>query len=284
MRTARRRAAARMRVPIYQVDAFATGPFTGNPAAVCPLEGWLADATLQAIAEENNLSETAFLVPRGAAYELRWFTPRTEVDLCGHATLASAHVVLNRLQPGAGAVRFLSQSGELRVKAVGEDLLELDFPSRPPRPVAAPPGGWARALGDRPLEFLEWERDVVAVFESETRIRELRPEFGELERLGPFAFCCTAPGDEVDFVSRFFCPAFGILEDPVTGSAHCALTPYWAQRTGKARLRARQLSRRGGELHCEDRGERVAIAGRARLYLEGAIEVPAGAGVAADRP
>ncbi len=259
-----------MKLPIYQVDAFASRVFTGNPAAVCPLEKWLEDATLQAIALENNLSETAFLVREGEGYRIRWFTPAVEVDLCGHATLASAHVVFQTLEPARRAVTFASRSGPLSVTREGE-LLRLDFPSRPPAPCEAP-AGFVEALGRPPREVLR-ARDLLAVYETEAEVRSLAPDFAMLHRIGAFGHIVTAKGSNCDFVSRFFAPNSGVPEDPATGSSHCTLTPFWAKRLGKARLHARQVSSRGGELFCEDRGDRVWIAGRAVKYLEGTIEV-----------
>jgi PhzF family phenazine biosynthesis protein len=260
-----------MRIPIYTLDAFTGRVFHGNPAAVCPLAVWLPDETLQGIAAENNLSETAFLVEgKGGGYEIRWFTPKQEVDLCGHATLASAHVVLNFLKPGLPSVRFSSKSGPLKVSRAG-DGLALDFPTRSPK-ACPPPLGLLDALG-RPPERTYVSRDVMAVYETESDVRRLEPDFEKLAKVNAFAVVVTAPGDEVDFVSRFFAPRAGIAEDPVTGSSHCTLIPYWAKRLGKKRLRALQVSPRGGELFCELRGERVSIAGRTVLYLEGTIEI-----------
>lgn len=259
-----------MRIPIVQVDAFADRVFAGNPAAVCPLEAWLPDATLQSIAAENNLSETAFFVGRDGQYEIRWFTPVTEVDLCGHATLASAHVLFTTFEPSRRELRFSSRGGPLSVTRDG-DLLCLDFPSREPSPCAMPPG-IEEALGRRPLHM--WEsRDYMGVFGSEDEVRSLRPDMARVAALGHFAVIVTAPGNECDFVSRFFAPAEGIPEDPVCGSAHCTLVPFWAKRLGKTRLHARQASPRGGELYCEHRGDRVSIAGRAVRFLEGTIEI-----------
>ena len=258
-----------MRLPIYQIDAFTARVFSGNPAAIVPLESWLPDATMQAIAAENNLSETAFFVPQGDDYGLRWFTPSVEVDLCGHATLASAHLVFSKLAPSRDQIRFMTKSGPLIVTRDGERLV-LDFPARPPVSCSAP--GLAEALGRSPIAVLG-ARDYLAVFEREDDVRALAPNMGKIAALDRFAVIVTAPGDTCDFVSRFFAPAKGVPEDPVTGSAHCTLIPYWAKRLRKAKLLARQLSARGGELVCEDRGERVIIAGRAALYLEGAIHV-----------
>ena len=261
-----------MRIPLYQIDAFADGPFTGNPAAVCPLEEWLPDNVMQAIAAENNLSETAFFVPEGDGYRLRWFTPTSEVDLCGHATLASAFVVFRWLIPRRNAVTFQTvQAGPLTVSRDG-DLLALDFPARPPSPCAMP-DGIAAALGRQPAAVLA-ARDYLAVYETAEDIRALTPDFAAIARLDRFAVIVTAPGTGgIDFVSRFFAPARGVDEDPVTGSAHCTLIPYWAGRLGKTRLEARQLSRRGGALICALQGDRVTIAGRAVLYLEGRITI-----------
>ncbi len=263
-----------MRLPLYQVDAFSKRVFAGNPAAVCPLPEWLDDRTLASIAAENNLSETAFLLRRDAGdYDIRWFTPAVEVDLCGHATLASAWVVFERLEPGRASVRFHSKSGPLEVTRSGE-LLVLDFPARPPLRLGAAPA-LAEALGDTPAEV--WAaRDVLALFDDEQRVRALRPDMARLAALPWFGVIATAQGRESDFVSRFFAPAKGVPEDPVTGSSHCTLVPFWAARLGRQRLSARQLSARGGELACELRGERVSLAGHAALYLEGTIEVEPG--------
>ncbi|MGV3720293.1 MAG: PhzF family phenazine biosynthesis protein [Actinomycetota bacterium] len=259
-----------MRIPLYQIDAFADRVFGGNPAAVCPLASWLADALLQAIAAENNLSETAFFIPTEETPRLRWFTPLAEVDLCGHATLAAAFVLFERLQPGRETVTFQSRSGPLTVTR-SRDLLSLDFPALP-LTAPLPTDALARALQTRPIE-VRGGMDLLAVFGSQAEVRALKPDMERLKGLDCRGVIATAPGDEVDFVSRFFAPAVGIPEDPVTGSAHCALTPYWAGRLGKSTLRARQISRRGGELQCELIGERVRISGRAVLYLEGNIQL-----------
>ncbi|HXB55691.1 MAG TPA: PhzF family phenazine biosynthesis protein [Vicinamibacteria bacterium] len=259
-----------MKLALYHLDTFTSRVFAGNPAAVVPLEHWLDTHTLQAIAAENNLSETAFLVGGGGQYEIRWLTPATEVDLCGHATLASAHVVMTSLEPGSTAVSFQSKSGPLMVTR-DEDLLALDFPARPPQSLPAPEAV-VMALGRKPREV--WKaRDVMAVFDGEEEVRALRPNQDQLAELEYFGVIATAPGQEVDFVSRFFAPRQGVPEDPVTGSAHCTLVPYWARRLGKPRLHALQVSPRGGELLCEDRGDRVKIAGRVVPYLEGTIEI-----------
>jgi PhzF family phenazine biosynthesis protein len=261
-----------MRIPLYQIDAFADGPFTGNPAAVCPLNAWLPEDVMQAIAAENNLSETAFFVPEGEGYRLRWFTPTTEVDLCGHATLASGFVVFRWLRPERSRITFQTeQAGQLTVARDG-DLLALDFPSRPPA-ACAMSEPLAAALGQRPTTLLA-ARDFLAIYESAGDIAALAPDFAALAALDRFAVIVSAPGTGgTDFVSRFFAPARGVDEDPVTGSAHCTLIPYWAQRLGKNRLSARQLSRRGGTLSCALDGDRVTIAGRALPYLEGTITI-----------
>ncbi|MBI5608475.1 MAG: PhzF family phenazine biosynthesis protein [Deltaproteobacteria bacterium] len=258
-----------MSLPIFQVDAFADQVFHGNPAAVCPLPTWLPTATLQAIAAENNLSETAFVVATADGWAIRWFTPATEVDLCGHATLAAAHVLFAQ-DPTRHTLVFASQSGPLTVARDGERIV-LDFPSRPAVPCDAIEAV-AAALGLRPLT-LAVARDYLAVFASEDQVRQLQPDMARLAALPEFGLIATAPGRDCDFVSRYFAPREGVPEDPVTGSAHCTLVPYWARRLGKTVLHARQVSARGGELFCEDRGERVRIAGRAVLYLTGSIAI-----------
>lgn len=260
-----------MPIPLYHVDAFTSRLFAGNPAAVCPLEEWLEDGLLQAIAAENNLSETAFFVPRGERFHLRWFTPAVEVDLCGHATLATAFVILNHISPERDSVAFDTQSGELVVRRDG-DLLAMDFPARPPQPVR-PHERLVDALGTQPDQVLA-SRDYLVVYHDQEQVRTLQPDMDLVAGLDRFAVIVTAPGLDCDFVSRFFAPAQGVAEDPVTGSAHCTLVPYWSKRLRKTRLHARQVSARGGELFCEDLGERVKIAGHAVLYLKGEIELP----------
>jgi PhzF family phenazine biosynthesis protein len=260
-----------MNVPIYQVDAFSGKLFAGNPAAICPLDEWLPDATLQAIAAENNLAETAFYIRKNGTYHLRWFTPGVEVDLCGHATLASAHVIMDiRREVTDGRVAFASKSGELAVTRDG-DLYALDFPSRPPVE-ATYDKGLFEALGATPKLVLG-ARDYFCVFESEAQVRALKPNMEKLAAIDRFATIVTAPGSDCDFVSRFFAPAKGVPEDPVTGSAHCTLIPYWVERLHKTKLFARQVSPRGGEVWCEHRGDRVTIAGHAVTYLTGSINV-----------
>lgn len=259
-----------MKLPLWQVDAFASRRFTGNPAAVVPLHDWLPDETLQAIAAENNLAETAYLAPAGEDYAIRWFTPAAEVPLCGHATLASGWVVLNRLEPERERVTFHSRSGPLIVVRDGERL-GMDFPAVAVEPCAGN-AALVAALGAAPralYQGFQW----LAEFGSEEEVRALRPDFAALGRLDLHGVIVTAAGRDCDFVSRFFAPAIGIPEDPVTGSAHCRLVPYWAQRLGKSQFFARQISARGGDLWCELKGERVVLAGHAALYLEGTIQV-----------
>lgn len=262
-----------MQLKIWQVDAFADRVFGGNPAAVVPLEHWLDGPVMQAIASENNLSETAFFAPRGDGYEIRWFTPASEVKLCGHATLASAFVVFTHLRPEAKSARFHSASGELIVNRHDDGFLELDFPARPPRAIASVPEEITEALGAQPQAVFDQD-DYLAVFETAADVAAIRPDFATLMQLDRRAVIATAPGDDCDFVSRFFAPKVGVPEDPVTGSAHCILIPYWADRLGKSTLHARQISARGGELMCRFAGSRVGIAGRAALYLEGTITIP----------
>lgn len=258
-----------MKIPYFVVDAFASRPFHGNPAGVCPLLNWLDDATMQNIAAENNLSETAFFVPSGENHDLRWFTPATEVDLCGHATLASAFVLFSELDAPGNTVCFQSKSGVLTVSRT-DNILTLDFPSRPPAPCAAP-DVLIRALGKKPLEVLK-ARDYFCVFAKEEDVRSLKPDLAMLATLNQMAIV-TAPGTNCDFVSRFFAPSAGVPEDPVTGSAHCTLIPYWAGRLGRTKMFARQVSPRGGELFCKLAGERVLIGGKAVLYSRGQIEI-----------
>jgi predicted PhzF superfamily epimerase YddE/YHI9 len=257
-----------VRIPYYHVDAFAAAPFAGNPAGVCVLEAWLPDETMLGIAAENNLSETAFLVEAQDHYDLRWFTPVTEVDLCGHATLASAHVVFHHLGHTDPIVRFESKSGTLPVAREGE-VLVLDFPARPGERCDTPPA-LREGLGSEPVEAYR-ARDYLAVFATQAEVEALEPDMDLLKQVVCLGVIATAPGDDVDFVSRFFAPSVGIPEDPVTGSAHCTLIPYWSERLGKRTLRARQVSARGGELACQDAGERVRIGGRAATYLVGEI-------------
>jgi PhzF family phenazine biosynthesis protein len=260
-----------MSIPYYQVDAFTSHVFSGNPAGVCLLADWLPDALLQSIAAENQLAETAFIVQRDALFDLRWFTPTLEIDLCGHATLAAAHVLFRHLGCRAPSVPFQTRSGVLTVSR-DEDLLTLDFPARPAT-ACDTPRELSEGLGATPATTAK-ARDYLAVFDTEQAVRELQPNAAVLMRLDCLGIIATAPGKDCDFVSRFFAPRAGVPEDPVTGSAHCTLIPYWAQRLGRAELRARQISPRGGELICEHRGDRVSIGGRAVTYSTGFLHVP----------
>jgi PhzF family phenazine biosynthesis protein len=257
-----------MTIPYFEVAAFTNRPFMGNPAGVCILtEQWLPDSLLQQIAAENNLSETAFLIERKDYFEVRWMTPTMEIDLCGHATLASAHVIFSHLKRSGDAIRFQSKSGELRVDRK-KDRLILDFPAQPPRACEVP-AKLLQGLRGTPKSVLKG-RDYFAVFDRAADVASLAPDFAILtELLDTQGTIVTAPGDDCDFVSRYFAPAAGIPEDPVTGSAHCALIPYWSKKLEKRELHARQISKRGGELFCEDRGERVGIGGNAVTYVEG---------------
>ena len=260
-----------MKLPFFQVDAFTSRLYGGNPAGVCPLDAWLDYDVMQSIAAENNLAETAFFVAGPDRYHLRWFTPTAEVDLCGHATLASAWVLFEKLGVKGTEVKFDTRSGVLTVQRSG-DLLSMDFPSRPGEPAEAPEA-LLKGLGLRAAEVFK-ARDYLVVLDSEAAVRAVQPDFSELNKVDTFGIILTGPGKEVDFVSRFFAPRMGVPEDPVTGSSHCTLIPYWAARLGKSRLTARQASQRGGELACEHLGARVSIAGKAVLYLEGSIHTP----------
>ncbi|MBI2421243.1 MAG: PhzF family phenazine biosynthesis protein [Candidatus Hydrogenedentes bacterium] len=257
-----------MSYPLYQVDAFTSEHFQGNPAAVCLLDQWLPDETLQTIAAENNLAETAFTVLSEASLRLRWFTPAVEVDLCGHATLATAWVFFERLAFSKPSIAFNTRSGPVSVSRDG-DRLFLDFPSRPPVACEVE-SGLIAGLNVEPQAVLA-ARDYFCVFNSAEEIRALEPDFAALAKLNRFAVIATAPGEDCDYVSRFFAPAQGIDEDPATGSAQCTLIPYWAQRLKKTTLAARQLSARGATFTGVDRGDRVSIGGQCRLYLEGKI-------------
>ena len=262
-----------MRIPLYQVDAFTRRLFGGNPAAVCPLAEWLPDATMQAIAAENNLAETAFFVAQGANYLLRWFTPTVEVELCGHATLASGYVVTHILKPELRSVGFDTlKAGPLAVTREG-DLLAMDFPAWPPGPDPADPRILA-ALGKAPAQSFVARDRTLAVYDTAEEVAALRPDFAAMREVPGADAIVTAPGHgDIDFVSRYFAPNHGVDEDPATGSAHCVLAPYWVGRLGKQQLSARQISARGGDLVCTLRGDRVTLAGRAVLYLEGTINV-----------
>lgn len=259
-----------MELQLYQVDAFTQTLFAGNPAAICPLTSWLPDDLMQNIAVENNLAETAFYIPQGENFELRWFTPATEVDLCGHATLATAHLLFQHLGYSQPQIRFHTRSGVLTVQRQG-NLYEMDFPAQPPQPCPES-SAVVQALNCQPLELLA-AADYIAVLASEAEVREFQPDFERLKQLDKRGIAITAPGDTVDFVSRFFAPNYGINEDPVTGSLHCELTPYWAAKLGKQALRAQQLSARGGELQCRLQQQRVMLAGQAVTYMQATIQV-----------
>jgi PhzF family phenazine biosynthesis protein len=261
-----------LRTPIFQVDAFASRRFTGNPAAVMPMESFPEDAVLQAIAAENNLSETAFLVADAGDYRLRWFTPVTEVPLCGHATLASAAVVMERLEPGRSTVVFQSASGPLTVKRTAAGYM-MNFPLRPSEPIPTP-AGLATALGAVPVEVFANAFNYLALLENPQLLRALAPDMAALARVDRDGVIVTAAGEGTyDFISRYFAPAKGIPEDPVTGAAHCMLVPYWAKRLGKTELRAFQASPRGGEVICRLVGDRVELEGTCVFYLEGEAQI-----------
>jgi predicted PhzF superfamily epimerase YddE/YHI9 len=261
-----------MKLAMYQVDAFTERPFHGNPAAVVVLDEWLDDSVLQAVAAENNLSETAFVIPKAEESALRWFTPRVEVDLCGHATLATAHVLFSHHFQTRSELKFRTRSGTLGVSRAGGRLV-LDFPARPAHPVEVDAQFVSALGGVRPREAL-LARDLLAVFDSEEDVARFQPNFERIAELDAYALIVSAPGEACDFVSRFFAPKVGVLEDPVCGSAHCTLVPYWAARFERPTLHARQLSARGGELWCELRGDRVRIGGAAVEFLRGEITLP----------
>ena len=262
-----------MTIPIYQADAFTDQLFGGNPAAICPLSKWLPDEVMQQIAKENNLAETAFFVKTAKGFALRWFTPEYEIDLCGHATLASAHILFTELAYNGDTIHFETvKAGVLTVKKDG-DKYTMDFPSRPPIPIEIP-NGLTEALGKQPLAILR-SRDYFLVYETEDDILSITPDFFALSKMDTVGVIITAPGKKSDFVSRFFAPGAGIPEDPVTGSAHCNLIPYWAKKLGKEKLHAYQLSARKGELWCELKGDRVLMSGKAVTYLKGEIYPPA---------
>lgn len=260
-----------MKIPLFQVDAFTDHLFGGNPAAVCPLEEWLPDKTMQDIAMENNLAETAFFVRNNDRFDIRWFTPLVEVDLCGHATLASAHVIFNHLKWDSTSISFMSKSGLLTVTRKG-DMITLNFPSDVIHP-AEPPEGLLASLNVRPLETYAGKTDLMIVLGSQREVELLDPDFGLMKKSGGRGVVVTAKGDEVDFVSRFFAPQVGVDEDPVTGSAHTTLTPYWSKKLAKSDLTALQLSKRKGRLWCKYMGDRVEITGKAITYLTGQIVI-----------
>jgi PhzF family phenazine biosynthesis protein len=260
-----------MKIRLFQIDAFTDKLFGGNPAAVCPLDHWLPDVLMQQIAMENNLAETAFFVRSGDRFEIRWFTPEIEVDLCGHATLASAFVIFTLEHYARPVVEFTSKSGLLRVFKNG-DLLTLDFPAD--EVVESPaPEGLLKGMGLRPLKIYKGKTDYMLIYSNAAQVANLKPDMQQISKIAARGIIATAPGDDVDFVSRFFAPQSGIPEDPVTGSAHTTLTPYWANKLGRSELSARQLSKRGGLLQCKLAGNRVEISGQAKAYLIGEIDL-----------
>ncbi len=261
-------------IQIYQADAFTDQLFGGNPAAVCPLTEWLPDEIMQQIALENNLAETAFFVPDGDGFMLRWFTPELEIDLCGHATLASAHILYTELGFEGASISFKTKVAGTLVVSKTDDLYTLDFPSRPLQPCEVPDILLEALGGNASPSIIQKSRDYFVVYESEADIVNLKPDFALLGKIDVIGIIVTAPGEEVDFVSRFFAPSCSVPEDPVTGSAHCTLIPYWAKRLDKNSMRAYQLSARKGEIWCENKGERVLISGKAITYLCGEIVVP----------
>ncbi|MDX1568884.1 MAG: PhzF family phenazine biosynthesis protein [Xanthomonadales bacterium] len=261
-----------MKVPLFQVDAFTDVVFAGNPAAVCPLTAWPPDSVMQSIAAENNLSETAFFVAAGDVNELRWFTPTTEVKLCGHATLASGHVIMTEFDAAASSVRFSTRSGQLVVSRGDAQGYRMDLPAQASSPADAPEG-LAAALGMEPKAVWRAGEDYLCELDSASEVVGLRPAMDALASVAARGIIVTAPGEETDFCSRFFGPAVGVPEDPVTGSAHCALAPFWAERLGKSRLTAAQLSRRGGRLVAEVAGARVILEAGCATYLRGTIEI-----------
>ncbi len=261
-------------LPLYQIDAFTDEMFRGNPAAVCPLEKWLDDSTMQAIARENNLAETAFFVSEDHEYRIRWFTPVHEVPLCGHATLASAFVIFDEIDPKRQSILFESKSGPLEVKREGS-LLKMDFPAFRMVTHLNPPENLLKGLNKRPQEvlFVDADPNYYAVFKNEDDVRDIKPDLHLLAQLHPYGVVATAPGKKTDCVSRYFAPSYGIPEDPVTGSIHCALVPYWSKQLNKSNIHAHQASDRGGDLFCENRGERVILGGYAVKYLSGVISM-----------
>jgi len=260
-----------MKIDIYQIDAFANRAFAGNPAAVCPLDSWLPNGLMQSIAAENNLSETAFFVPEDTGYSIRWFTPVTEVNLCGHATLASAYVIFNILGFTGDTIRFASKSGNLPVTKNG-DWLVLDFPSQPARPCEIPQKV-IRAFGVTPIECLKNE-DYIVIFDTAAQVKAIHPDMELIKTLDCRGVIISAAAQDYDFVARFFAPDFGVPEDPVTGSAYTRLAPYWATKLDKTKFKVKQVSARGGELLCDLKGDRVLISGKAVQYLAGVIDIP----------
>lgn len=261
-----------MKLNIFQVDAFAKNLFEGNPAAVCPLDKWLPDAMLQNIASENNLAETAFYIKNENGFHIRWFTPNTEVNLCGHATLASAHVLFEEKSFQGHEIVFDSRGGKLKVRKENNFLI-LDFPADKMKKVSVSTQLIAALGSAPPLESYEGREDFMLVYGTQEQIERIKPDFRKLAEVDTRGVIVTAKGNDCDFVSRFFAPAFAIDEDPATGSTHTSLTPYWSERLGKTELTAIQLSQRKGYLKCKNLGERIEIGGEAKLYLRGEIEI-----------
>jgi PhzF family phenazine biosynthesis protein len=261
-----------MKLSIYQVDAFAETVFSGNPAAIIPLENWIDEALMQKIAMENNLSETAFIVKEDEVYQIRWFTPENEVDLCGHATLASAYVIKNFIEPHIAEIEFSTQKvGELKASAK-EGMYTLDFPARIPEPCSVPED-LLKSLGTSIAVEILKSRDYFVVLPDEEAVKNIEPDFLLMQQLDTFGVIVTAKAQSADVVSRCFYPGAGINEDPVTGSAHCNIVPYWAQKLGKTKLHCKQLSKRGGSLDCELAGDRVLMTGKCVLFLQGEIDI-----------
>ncbi|HEX7906436.1 MAG TPA: PhzF family phenazine biosynthesis protein [Chitinophagaceae bacterium] len=260
-----------MKLTLYQVDAFADQLFSGNPAAVIPLDQWIDDVLMQKIAMENNLAETVFFVKKGADFDIRWFTPELEINLCGHATLASAYVLYNILGYDKPGISFHSKSGPLRISRDGE-IINLDFPSWKPERVDDYPAALLDSLGNPEIAGIYKYRDYLVELNNEDAVRNCNPDFSLMKKAGGMVMI-TAPGKQVDFVSRFFAPTAGIDEDPVTGSAHSQLIPFWSYKLGKDKLRAKQLSKRGGDLYCEQKGDRVIMGGKCVFYMKGEIHL-----------
>lgn len=258
---------------IYQIDAFTDKLFSGNPAAVCILDKWLCDDVMQSIGNENNLAETAFVIPNGKDFEIRWFTPTIEVDLCGHATLASGFVLFNLLNYPGSLIRFHSPRSGLLIVSKKEEMLFLDFPTDTLELISGKQNIIKNCIGIKPIEIYKGKTDYIAVIDSESSLQNLRPDLEEISKLKARGLIVTAKGDSVDFVSRFFAPQSGINEDPVTGSAHTSLLPLWSKKLSKSNLIANQLSKRGGQLFCEFKNDRCLIGGKARLYLTGEIKL-----------
>lgn len=261
-----------MKFSIYQVDAFAENVFSGNPAAVIPLEHWIDEDIMQKIAMENNLSETAFIVKEDEVYQIRWFTPENEVDLCGHATLASAYVIKNFIEPHIAEIQFSTQKAGMLKASAKEGIYTLDFPARIPEPCTAP-AGLLKSLGTAIAVEILKSRDYFVVLPDEEAVKNIEPDFILMQQLDSFGVIVTAKGHSADVVSRCFYPSAGINEDPVTGSAHCNIVPYWSEKLGKTKLQCKQLSKRGGTLDCELSGDRVLLSGKCVLFLQGEIDI-----------